>query len=162
MTRAPLRGIHVLWVILGFFAVTFAVNAVFIVRAVSTFPGELAPKSWLQGLDYNSTLARREGQKRLGWTAAIGFDDAATPALRLSLQSAAGVPVRDSLDVALRYRAVGDATHDGAGVMTHLGGGEYAAVIGRLPPGRVEVEIEARRHGEEAIVFEAHKVLFAP
>jgi nitrogen fixation protein FixH len=157
-----LRGVHVLWILSGFFAAITVVNAVFIVKAVGTFPGEDAPKSYLQGLDYNSTLDRREAQRRAGWIAAVGFDDAATPALRVHLSSATGEPVRDQLDVVVRYRLAGDGQDDRVMPMTYLGLGDYAAAPGVLPPGRIEMIVEARRSEGAGIVFEARKTLATP
>lgn len=73
----PLRGWHVLVMILLFFGVTIGVNATFITLALRTFPGEEVPHSYLQGLNYNETLARREAQAELGWVARFNAQDGA-------------------------------------------------------------------------------------
>lgn len=65
----PLRGWHVLVMILMFFGVTIGVNATFITLALTTFPGEDVPHSYVQGINFNDTLARRQAQAELGWTA---------------------------------------------------------------------------------------------
>lgn len=67
-----LTGRGVLLVLAGFFGVIFATNAIFITAAVRTFRGEDEAKPYLQGVEYNQTLARRAEQTRLGWHASIG------------------------------------------------------------------------------------------
>ena len=65
----PVRGWHVLVLIVLFFSVTIGVNATFITLAMRTHPGEDVPRSYYQGLNYNETLARRHEQAELGWSA---------------------------------------------------------------------------------------------
>ena len=60
-----------LWLV-GFFGIIFATNAYFITAAVKTFRGEDEQKPYLQGVEYNHTLARRAEQAKLGWKATIG------------------------------------------------------------------------------------------
>src|SRR5215471_336287 len=67
----PLTGRGVLVWLAGFFAIIIATNAVFITEAVKTFRGEDEQKPYLQGVEYNQTLAHRAEQKRLGWHATI-------------------------------------------------------------------------------------------
>ena len=68
-------GWHVLAVILVFFGVIITVNVIFIIQATRTFRGEDEPRSYVQGLDYNSTLAARAEQAALGWTATTEVED---------------------------------------------------------------------------------------
>ena len=63
------RGV-LLWLI-AFFGIIFATNAYFIMIAVKTFSGEDEQKPYLQGVEYNDTLARRAAQRRLGWRATM-------------------------------------------------------------------------------------------
>ena len=71
----PLRGWHVLVMIIAFFSVTIGVNATFITLALRTHPGEAVPRSYVQGLSYNDTLDRRRAQEALGWTARVNLVD---------------------------------------------------------------------------------------
>ncbi|WP_339745473.1 FixH family protein [uncultured Maricaulis sp.] len=86
----PLRGWHVLVMILMFFGVTIGVNATFITLALTTFPGEDVPHSYVQGINYNDTIERRRAQAELGWTARF---NAADDALLLEVLDAEGTPV---------------------------------------------------------------------
>ena len=64
-----IKGYHVLIGLLVFFTIIIAVNAIFLTQAVRTFRGEDEPRSYIQGINYNDTLERREAQAELGWTA---------------------------------------------------------------------------------------------
>ncbi len=86
----PLRGWHVLVMILLFFGVTIGVNATFITMAVRTHPGEDVPRSYYQGLNYNETLNRRHAQAELGWTARVNVVDTR---LLVEVRDAEGAPV---------------------------------------------------------------------
>jgi len=70
MTRT-LNGRQVLYWLFGTFGVIVAVNALFITKAISTYPGEDVSSPYLQGVDYNDTLADRARQATLGWRASI-------------------------------------------------------------------------------------------
>jgi nitrogen fixation protein FixH len=70
--KRKLTGKGVLLMLAGFFGVIFATNAIFITAAVRTFRGEDEARPYLQGVEYNHTLARRAEQARLGWRASIG------------------------------------------------------------------------------------------
>lgn len=66
-----LSGRAVLVWLAGFFGVVIATNAIFITEAVRTFRGEDEQRPYLQGVEYNRTLAHRVEQARLGWRASI-------------------------------------------------------------------------------------------
>jgi len=67
----PLTGRRVLVWLGGFFGLIITTNAIFITEAVKTFRGEDEQKPYLQGVQYNHTLAHRAEQARLGWRASI-------------------------------------------------------------------------------------------
>ena len=91
--KGKLTGWHVLIALCLFFGVMIAVNVMFTVFAVTSFPGEQEEKSYVQGLNYNQTLKDKERQKALGWTTEIGFvetRDAQTPRLQTNWLDANG------------------------------------------------------------------------
>src|ERR1051326_8153164 len=67
----PLTGHRVLVWLGGFFGLIIATNAIFITEAMRTFRGEDEQKPYLQGIQYNHTLAHRAEQAKLGWRASI-------------------------------------------------------------------------------------------
>lgn len=66
-TKAPMRGGHVLAILIGFFAVIVAVDGFMIYRAVTTFGGVETPDAYRKGVTYNEAIARDEKQALLGW-----------------------------------------------------------------------------------------------
>ena len=62
-----LKGKHVLFILVCFFGVVFAVNGFFLYSAISTLPGEERGASYEAGLRYNTTLAEARAQESLHW-----------------------------------------------------------------------------------------------
>ncbi len=65
-----IKGWHVFAGVSLFFAVVIAVDVLFTVIAVRTFPGEVSVTPYEDGLLYNKKLARLSEQAKLGWRAA--------------------------------------------------------------------------------------------
>jgi nitrogen fixation protein FixH len=160
MKSKGLRGVHVFWITAAFFGVIFVVDGVFIARAVGTFPGEDVPNSYVQGIDYNQTIAQRAVQKQLGWTAEVGFGDRSPRTLIVRIMDASGSPVSD-LDVRVFTRIVGKSSEPTRTTLSSEMAGEYAGHIDAPHMARVEVIAEARRPGNGSPVFQASKTLVA-
>ena len=62
-----LTGKHVLFCLLGFFGVVFAVNAALVKAATSTFGGVETSSSYKAGLMFEQDVARAEQQDELHW-----------------------------------------------------------------------------------------------
>lgn len=150
-----LTGKHVLIWMFGFFGIMFAVNGVFLYQALTSFPGEDVEKSYLQGLNYNQTLAARAAQDALGWNAEIGvegsllivavYDDANEPVSGLNMTGTIHRQSTTKNDAALVFQPLGDAT--------------YAASIDGIGLGLWGVDVSANRDGDEAAIFEATQTL---
>ena len=65
-------GWHFLACMVAFFGVDIAINVGFIVRAVQTFPGEVADDPYEAGVAYDHILAREAVEQKLGWRATVG------------------------------------------------------------------------------------------
>jgi len=144
--------------VFAFFFVVVGVDTLFIVRAVGTFPDEQVKNSYVLGLDYNSEVARREAQKRLGWTAQAGLapQDGGTVVVRIS--SADQKPVTD-LDLSVHLHAFGQGG-DGQDVrLSERAPGEYVAKARVAGAARIELEVKARKPGADDVVFEASKTV---
>lgn len=150
-----LRGWHVLFLLLSFFGAIMAVNIVFAVAAVRTFPGEAVPRSYVQGLQYNDTLAERRAQSALGWRATAALAPAASgAALSVTLTARDGTPVGDAvLSGELEWPT--DARYDREVVFVQSGAGVYTADLSDLRPGRWRLRARAERAGGEALDFES-------
>ena len=62
-----ITGRHVLFAVVAFFAVVIGLDTLFTVWAVQTFPGEVSPRAYEDGLAYNRILAERRAESALGW-----------------------------------------------------------------------------------------------
>jgi nitrogen fixation protein FixH len=163
MRGRELTGRAVFWIVAGFFAATFAVNTIFVVAAVRSFPGEEEEKSYLQGLAYNDTLARRKAQEALGWRAEAGVTgDGADRRLMVGITSAAGDPVRD-IRVAALWRPAGGGPETRIAALADNADGLFELPLPRDARGRGRFEIEVRRQGEPGnAVFIAEKSAILP
>lgn len=155
-----IRGIHVLWMLIGFFAVVIAVDAAFITLAVRSHPGEQVKNSYVLGLEYNKELARQEAQRALGWTLQAGLaDDGAT--FLVKLQDASGAPL-SGVAVAVRMHVAGARNENDRVWLAERAPGEYTMAAGLEGSGRAETIIEVSRDRAAPHVFEARKSLVLP
>lgn len=76
-TATPARGLtgwHVLAMVVTFFAAIITVDAIFLVQAYRTFPGEVSVTPYEDGIAYNRTLAQLAEQEKYGWRATAGAE----------------------------------------------------------------------------------------
>jgi len=88
----PITGRTVLFILMGFFGVMFAVNGVFTYFAVSTFNGLVTEGSYRKGLEYDKQLAAEAAQERLGWSADLALAERGEQ-LRFTLAGENGRPI---------------------------------------------------------------------
>lgn len=157
MAAKTLRGIHVFWWIAGFFAVTVALDAMFVVWAVQSFPGEQVKNSYVLGLDYNREVERREAQKEMGWAAEVGLSDEGSRMLVVRMKDRTSAPV-GGLRLAANVHVAGKSA-DGVVSLVERSPGEYVAPVDVAKGARLEVAVSASRAESEAVVFEAAKKL---
>jgi len=155
-----IRGIHVFWLISGFFAIIISLDALFITFAVQTFPGEQVRNSYMLGLDYNKEVARRREQEQLGWAAEVGLTGAERPQLLVRMLAAdqgsvTGLVVSASLHVAGERD---DTVLD----LIEVSPGTYTAPIAIRAGARLEATVSARRQSDASSVFSATKTLVLP
>jgi nitrogen fixation protein FixH len=66
-----ITGRHVLIAVVAFFVVVVGLDTLFTVWALRTFPGEVSPRAYEDGLAYNRILAERRAEAALGWTVKV-------------------------------------------------------------------------------------------
>lgn len=154
-----LTGWHVLGILCVFFGVMLAVNGVFLYNALTTFPGEDVKKSYMQGLNYNDTLAMREAQAQLGWSAAIGVEGAN---IVVHLADREGADVSQQLVTGQLRRETHD-DGDQALAFRYVGNGDYVAEVGEVQQGRwlVTMSVEDPDDATRSI-FNAERSLIIP
>lgn len=128
-----LTGRTVLLLLLGFFGVVAAANAVFITLAVRTFTGLAVESPYQRGLAYNEELAAAAAQRARGWRTTLQFEPRqdGEAALAVAIRDAAGAPVVD-LDVQAELRRPASQGHDVAAQLAPRADGSYGATL-RLP-----------------------------
>jgi nitrogen fixation protein FixH len=144
-----IKGWHVLAGMVGFFAIIFTVNAIFITVALDTFPGEDTRRSYVQGLAYNEVLEERAAQAELGWSASANLT---ADRVLVEVRDADGAPVR-SLRLAGALRHPANMQLDRDLTFTEVRDGVYAAGVADLPEGRWELNAEAE--GDTPFAVEA-------
>lgn len=94
-TPRELTGRAVLLWLVGFFGVVFAVNAVMVRAATSTFGGLETSSSYKAGLLFKHEIASAERQAELRWTVdgKLKRDRAGEAVLDINVRDAQGVPV---------------------------------------------------------------------
>jgi nitrogen fixation protein FixH len=147
-----LRGVHVLAMVIAFFAVVIGANVAFITMALRTFPGEDVPRSYVQGLQYNDTLAAREAQAALGWQAEARLDRE-TGVVEVSLLDRNGAPLSGARLEGVLRRPL-DARDDQALTFAQSASGLFVAPAPGLEPGQWRLRAVASR-GADRFELEA-------
>ena len=149
-----IEGRHVLAGMVLFFGSVIAVNIVFIVAAVNSFPGEDVRRSYTQGLNYNQTLAERHEQAAQGWRArAALIDTSSGPAVEVIVLDRNGAPLTVEATGALRWPM--DSRRDHELAFESRGAGRYIAPLRELEAGRWELRARAVDAAGRALDFEA-------
>lgn len=152
------RGV-LLW-LAGFFGIIIAVNVWFIVAAVRTFSGEDEQKPYLQGVEYNQTLARRAAQRALNWQATVTSArvNGKTVRVTISLRQADGTPVsRLSLQGELRHPS--DEGRDRPVALKEVVPGQYVATVTGVSTGAWDIVADT---GPRQPPFEMTRRLWLP
>lgn len=146
------RGWHVAAAVIGFFALIIAVDAVFLVLAYRSHPGQVAAKPYETGLLYNAELERQRAQAALGWRASA---EAAPEGVVVRLRDREDAPLTGREVIAVLQRP---ATERGRRELTlsETEPGRYLGAAADLS-GAWDVDVEVR--GGEAAVFAAHRRL---
>lgn len=154
---APFRivGWHVAVAVTVFFGVIVAVDAMFLVAAYKTFPGQVSVTPYEDGLAYNRDVARRRAQQALGWSATADVDG---PAIIVELRDAEGHAVTG---LAIQGDLRRPATESGRTdlVFSETSPGRYSA---RAAPGSGAWDLKFAATGEWGQAFEGERRLSWP
>lgn len=147
--KGELTGAHVLGAMLAFFAVVIAINVGFTIAAVRTFPGEDVRRSYLQGLQYNDTLAERRAEAETGWSTFAELTAQGAGALvRVTMTDTTGAPLA-GMTVEGELRRPAESARDQALVFNESTPGVYTARVAALEPGQWIVRGSATRDGAQ-------------
>lgn len=151
-----LTGRHVLWTLLGAFAVVAAVNGVFIYQAIATYSGDVAVEPYRKGLHYNKRIEADERQAKLGWSGDIALKGVEGPFV-FTLKKPTGEPISGLVVTAELGR--GATRHDDMKLTAHeTAPGIYQADV-HAAPGIWIAAVSASETGGTAPVYRARKRL---
>lgn len=154
MEPRRLKGKHVLFILLGFFGMVFAVNGFFVYSALHTLPGEERGATYEAGLHYNAMLAAERAQESLHWSHKPEFAPASGVAV--SFTDAEGSPVAGlSIEGWLERPASGEP--DRRLTFTEVAPGRYEAQAGAPEAGAWILAFTAQksRPGSEPAIYRA-------
>jgi nitrogen fixation protein FixH len=148
--RAPykpheLTGKHVLIGFVGFFALVFAVNAVMVKAAMSTFGGVQTTSSYKAGLMFGQDVARAEQQDALHWqvNGKLSRDGADNAILDISVRDSKGVAV-GGLVAQARLAHPADERRDHLIALNDASGGRFHGRT-MVEPGQWELIVDLYR-----------------
>lgn len=155
-----LTGRHVLFGLIAFFGVVFAVNAYFVDVALSTNTGVVANEPYRKGLKYNERIEASERQTLLGWKEAITLADSGKrlvvemsdqnqrPLTNLKIQSIVGRPATTVEDQTVSLTETAPGRYESA--LKLAGAGAFLASI----------EVESPGGSDQGIIYRARKRLW--
>ncbi len=140
-----ITGRHVLFGLIGFFGVIFAVNGTFIYYALATHPGDDVKDAYVAGIEYNRELAEKREQQKLGWQASLGVkkDARGGQYIEVAFVDAKGEPVR-GLKINARLRSPVVASQDRPLKFVSVEPGVFRADVNEPPAAQWDLLIEAK------------------
>jgi nitrogen fixation protein FixH len=154
-----LTGFAVLMWFVGFFGFVFAVNAVMVKAASSTFGGVETSSSYQAGLKFKQTVANAEKQAALHWQVdgKLGRDKAGEAVLDIAVRDASGVPV-SGLTAVARLEHPADSRRDHNVTLANIGAGQFHGVA-EAQAGRWELIIDLMRDGQRVFLSRSRVTL---
>lgn len=138
----PITGRIVLFGLLAFFGVVFAVNGTLIFFAIDTWSGLTTERPFEAGRDHDRTLAQAEAQAARGWRSRVALAPK-SQTIEVTFTGPHGAPL-GGLEVVLALRRPARADLDHRLSLSETTAGRYSSRIALPLPGRWYVEIRAR------------------
>ncbi|MEO1282805.1 MAG: FixH family protein [Pseudomonadota bacterium] len=137
-----LTGRHVLFAMLGFFGVIFAVNGVFLYQAIGSYTGLVADEPYRKGLNYNDRILEAAVQHTLGWKHKLTVSKDGL--VQIALADRDGTPVSE-LEVNVAISRPSTARGEVNLTLKSKEPGLYEGAAGQLPLGNLVSAIEVKR-----------------
>ena len=123
-TPKVITGRHVLIAVVAFFVVVVGLDSLFTVWALQTFPGEVSPRAYEDGLAYNRILAERRAEAALGWSSKV-TQGSQPGQVTVRFVDAGGKPI-EGLTVRADFNRPATQTGARSARLTSAVAGEYA------------------------------------
>ncbi|MEM9630323.1 MAG: FixH family protein [Pseudomonadota bacterium] len=155
----PMTGKTVLAWLIGFFAVIFAANGIFVYLALGSFPGVVVESSYEAGQNYNSEIAAAKAQEQLNWQVSSEFVSAgeAGHQLLVTAADAEGTPLY-GVDVQATLQHPAQEKADIEVILNADGGGRYLGTLDKVHPGNWMLVLEIEQDGKR--VFKSENRIF--
>jgi nitrogen fixation protein FixH len=142
-------GRMVLFCLLGFFAIIFAVNGVMIHEALSTFGGVETDSAYQAGRKYEEDVAMERAQDARQWRVDAKVERMPDGAALIDIvaRDDAGHPLAH-LDAAAQFERPTDSHLDHEVVVTESSTGRFRGRAEDLPAGQWDLVIELSHHGD--------------
>jgi nitrogen fixation protein FixH len=134
-----LTGRHVLFILIGFFAVIFAVNGLFVYYAESSFSGLETTNPFVKGIDYNEEIAAAKAQQKLGWPVSLEQ----TAGVLMAEYKTRGNQPLDGLAVTAKITRAATDRYDQSLSLKGMGRGHYSVNFAPSLKGQWLVRLEA-------------------
>lgn len=143
-----ITGRMVLFCLLGFFAVVFAVNGVMIHEALSTFGGVETESAYQAGRKYEEDVAMARAQDARQWRVEAKVEPTPDGMARIDIvaRDDAGQPIT-GLDAAAQFERPTDSRLDRRISVIESSTGRFRGSAEALPAGQWDLVIELSRHG---------------
>ncbi len=138
----PITGRIVLFGLLAFFGVVFAVNGTLIFFAIDTWSGLTTEQPFEAGRDHDRILAQAKAQAARGWRSRVALAPK-SQTIEVTFTGPDGAPLR-GLEVVLALRRPARADLDQRLNLRETTAGRYRGKIALPLPGRWYAEIRAR------------------
>ena len=159
--RRALSGRHVLFGLIGFFAIVLVADAYLIYKAVSTFGGLETEDAYRKGLAYNDRIVAASAQAKRGWRDRLNYVPR-TERLRIALLDREGTGV-SGLDITASLGRPATNRFDRQLSFVQTGPGIYEASVPGIESGWWMIGVKAKRSQpdrQNAIVYEAKRRLW--
>ena len=144
----PLTGRKVLFMLLGFFGVVIAVNAIMAKLAIQTLPGTEVDSAYGASLAYESEIADAHDQDARNWKVDAhiqrGPDGGAT--LQVEARDNSGLPM-SGLNFQGRFERPADRRADQAVALAEVASGVYRGDAPLIGPGQWDLVLEGDAAG---------------
>jgi nitrogen fixation protein FixH len=145
----PLTGRKVLFMLLAFFGVVFAVNAIMAKLAIQTLPGTEVDSAYSASLAYENEIAAAHDQNARNWKVDAhiqrGPDGGAT--LEVEARDSSGLPM-SGLNFQGRFERPADRRADQAVGLAEVASGIYRGSAPLIGPGQWDLVLEAVAAGQ--------------
>lgn len=151
MTK-PITGRTVLFAMLAFFGVIFAVNGSFTYFALSSFPGLTTEQAYEEGLSFNQTLENVAKQNAIGWISAVQLTQGGQVTIEIADRDGKALSGLNVQTVLMRPL---DNESDQTLSLKEIRPGNYQTTGAQINPGQWRVELTASQN-DNPVFYKIH------